>query len=174
MTPKIKTSFVEYGGVAQMVERSLSMREVPGSIPGASKIFKLFLQLFIRALKDFCKEDTRQVKIESFALLVDVCAFDSLTLDIAERRSWQPKILAIGLAHHRIQGSCCVLTSLEKRGLHGKRRSHDYGCVCGDSRCWDQRELHNQGPRTRLRSLALGRSLDYLFPNGSIFQRQRK
>ena len=25
------------GGVAQMVERSLSMREVPGSIPGASK-----------------------------------------------------------------------------------------------------------------------------------------
>ena len=27
------------GGVAQMVERSLSMREVPGSIPGASKSF---------------------------------------------------------------------------------------------------------------------------------------
>ena len=27
------------GGVAQMVERSLSMREVPGSIPGASTIF---------------------------------------------------------------------------------------------------------------------------------------
>ena len=27
------------GGVAQMVERSLSMREVPGSIPGASKLF---------------------------------------------------------------------------------------------------------------------------------------
>ena len=27
------------GGVAQMVERSLSMREVPGSIPGASNIF---------------------------------------------------------------------------------------------------------------------------------------
>ena len=26
------------GGVAQMVERSLSMREVPGSIPGASKV----------------------------------------------------------------------------------------------------------------------------------------
>ena len=26
------------GGVAQMVERSLSMREVPGSIPGASRI----------------------------------------------------------------------------------------------------------------------------------------
>ena len=31
-------SFNVTGGVAQMVERSLSMREVPGSIPGASKI----------------------------------------------------------------------------------------------------------------------------------------
>ena len=30
---------VYQGGLAQMVERSLSMREVPGSIPGASKIF---------------------------------------------------------------------------------------------------------------------------------------
>ena len=31
------------GGVAQMVERSLSMREVPGSIPGASiQTFELF------------------------------------------------------------------------------------------------------------------------------------
>ena len=31
------------GGVAQMVERSLSMREVPGSIPGASNyLFSLF------------------------------------------------------------------------------------------------------------------------------------
>ena len=30
------------GGVAQMVERSLSMREVPGSIPGAS-ITNVFL-----------------------------------------------------------------------------------------------------------------------------------
>ena len=29
------------GGVAQMVERSLSMREVPGSIPGASRNFFL-------------------------------------------------------------------------------------------------------------------------------------
>ena len=36
----IKTGLVFItGGVAQMVERSLSMREVPGSIPGASKIF---------------------------------------------------------------------------------------------------------------------------------------
>ena len=33
------------GGVAQMVERSLSMREVPGSIPGASKLF-LWLPIF--------------------------------------------------------------------------------------------------------------------------------
>ncbi len=33
------------GGVAQMVERSLSMREVPGSIPGASKIFFLLFCL---------------------------------------------------------------------------------------------------------------------------------
>ena len=31
------------GGVAQMVERSLSMREVPGSIPGASKFFFFYL-----------------------------------------------------------------------------------------------------------------------------------
>ena len=31
---------IQVGGVAQMVERSLSMREVPGSIPGASiKVF---------------------------------------------------------------------------------------------------------------------------------------
>ena len=31
------------GGVAQMVERSLSMREVPGSIPGASKLIFMLL-----------------------------------------------------------------------------------------------------------------------------------
>ena len=31
------------GGVAQMVERSLSMREVPGSIPGASRTFLIFM-----------------------------------------------------------------------------------------------------------------------------------
>ena len=31
------------GGVAQMVERSLSMREVPGSMPGASKNDLFFL-----------------------------------------------------------------------------------------------------------------------------------
>ena len=31
------------GGVAQMVERSLSMREVPGSIPGISKLFRCII-----------------------------------------------------------------------------------------------------------------------------------
>ena len=35
------------GGVAQMVERSLSMREVPGSIPGASKFFILFYFFYL-------------------------------------------------------------------------------------------------------------------------------
>ena len=35
----INSNFLHNGGVAQMVERSLSMREVPGSIPGASKFF---------------------------------------------------------------------------------------------------------------------------------------
>ena len=34
----IDTNIAISGGVAQMVERSLSMREVPGSIPGASNI----------------------------------------------------------------------------------------------------------------------------------------
>ena len=34
------------GGVAQMVERSLSMREVPGSIPGASNTDFFSLTLF--------------------------------------------------------------------------------------------------------------------------------
>ena len=33
------SNFNKNGGVAQMVERSLSMREVPGSIPGASNHF---------------------------------------------------------------------------------------------------------------------------------------
>ena len=33
-----KGFFTSTGGVAQMVERSLSMREVPGSIPGASSL----------------------------------------------------------------------------------------------------------------------------------------
>ena len=37
---------MKVGGVAQMVERSLSMREVPGSIPGAStNIFSYFYRL---------------------------------------------------------------------------------------------------------------------------------
>ena len=36
---RLRLSFFITGGVAQMVERSLSMREVPGSIPGASTTF---------------------------------------------------------------------------------------------------------------------------------------
>ena len=39
-----------FGGVAQMVERSLSMREVPGSIPGASINFLKFFILEILLL----------------------------------------------------------------------------------------------------------------------------
>ena len=39
------------GGVAQMVERSLSMREVPGSIPGASRTFLLYFQTFCAKIK---------------------------------------------------------------------------------------------------------------------------
>ena len=35
------------GGVAQMVERSLSMREVPGSIPGISKLFRKCQQFLL-------------------------------------------------------------------------------------------------------------------------------
>ena len=35
----ISNGVLHKGGVAQMVERSLSMREVPGSIPGASNSF---------------------------------------------------------------------------------------------------------------------------------------
>ncbi|GIY27109.1 hypothetical protein CDAR_456601 [Caerostris darwini] len=38
------------GGVAQMVERSLSMREVPGSIPGASNCVGGVAQMVERSL----------------------------------------------------------------------------------------------------------------------------
>ena len=38
------------GGLAQMVERSLSMREVPGSMPGSSKLY-YFLYIFYQVLK---------------------------------------------------------------------------------------------------------------------------
>ena len=34
--PSLKMRIVKVGGLAQMVERSLSMREVPGSMPGSS------------------------------------------------------------------------------------------------------------------------------------------
>ena len=39
ITTNSRTPLYTDGGVAQMVERSLSMREVPGSIPGASNLF---------------------------------------------------------------------------------------------------------------------------------------
>ena len=35
--------YAESGGLAQMVERPLRMREVPGSIPGSSKLTIIFL-----------------------------------------------------------------------------------------------------------------------------------
>ena len=34
---------IELGGLAQVVERSICIREAPGSIPGFSSIFSLFL-----------------------------------------------------------------------------------------------------------------------------------
>ena len=41
------------GGVAQMVERSLSMREVPGSMPGASKVlFHFYILVPLVILQD--------------------------------------------------------------------------------------------------------------------------
>ena len=43
---RCKIIYLNFGGVAQMVERSLSMREVPGSIPGASKPL-FFVCLFV-------------------------------------------------------------------------------------------------------------------------------
>lgn len=42
LTPRTTASLAETGGVAQMVEYALSMRGVPGSIPGASTTFPLF------------------------------------------------------------------------------------------------------------------------------------
>ena len=36
----------QLGGLAQMVERSLSMREVPGSIPGSSTALSFFFSIF--------------------------------------------------------------------------------------------------------------------------------
>ena len=40
------TQSINTGGVAQMVERSLSMREVPGSIPGASNLSFCYYLIF--------------------------------------------------------------------------------------------------------------------------------
>ena len=45
------------GGVAQMVERSLSMREVPGSIPGASN--NIFSQLTQVTQKTYASSGNR-------------------------------------------------------------------------------------------------------------------
>ena len=39
--------YAEAGGLAQMVERPLSMREVPGSIPGSSKLQYFILSNFL-------------------------------------------------------------------------------------------------------------------------------
>ena len=49
------------GGVAQMVERSLSMREVPGSIPGISRPFSASACGYIER---FPSEMIMNVKIE--------------------------------------------------------------------------------------------------------------
>ena len=49
---KSSSIFFKDGGLAQMVERSLSMREVPGSIPGSSKIFNV--KGFVLLLLLFC------------------------------------------------------------------------------------------------------------------------
>ena len=43
------------GGLAQMVERSLSMREVLGSIPGSSKYFFFQVYLFPLCVKQTAK-----------------------------------------------------------------------------------------------------------------------
>ena len=47
--PTACTTCMKQGGLAQMVERPLSMREVPGSIPGFSKL-TIILFLFVRKL----------------------------------------------------------------------------------------------------------------------------
>ena len=56
----------QVGGVAQMVERSLSMREVPGSIPGASKSLFNFFQFYvlIQNSKVFMQRIENHVDIE--------------------------------------------------------------------------------------------------------------
>ena len=46
-------SSIYIGGVAQMVERSLSMREVPGSIPGASITIMQLLNYIVYMMQYF-------------------------------------------------------------------------------------------------------------------------
>ena len=57
------------GGVAQMVERSLSMREVPGSIPGASK--ELFFVSF------FC--------FSNFKMFIEIKVFLQVTHSLSSK-----------------------------------------------------------------------------------------
>ena len=73
----------QVGGVAQMVERSLSMREVPGSIPGASKSLFNFFQFYVliknakvlmqrnESLKDI--EQRFLEKIYEYSLIIQSC-----------------------------------------------------------------------------------------------------
>ena len=59
------------GGVAQMVERSLSMREVPGSIPGASKFF---------FAKNFCNENNEKKNTKTVIKKIDFLKIYSLLI----------------------------------------------------------------------------------------------
>ena len=58
----ISSRFYKDGGVAQMVERSLSMREVPGSIPGASKSVFFCITLYILGSVETTKNNRTTVQ----------------------------------------------------------------------------------------------------------------
>ncbi|TNV74486.1 hypothetical protein FGO68_gene9659 [Halteria grandinella] len=52
--------YQQLGGLAQMVERSLSMREAPGSIPGSSILFLKYLNPhFLLLIQTNCLVSTR-------------------------------------------------------------------------------------------------------------------
>ena len=55
--PKIKSS-IPNGGLAQMEERSLCMREVPGSIPGSST-FEVRLCLYLPDMSEVSRQASR-------------------------------------------------------------------------------------------------------------------
>ena len=55
--PKIKSS-IPNGGLAQMEERSLCMREVPGSIPGSST-FEVRLCLYLADMSEVSRQASR-------------------------------------------------------------------------------------------------------------------